>query len=147
MLPKSTPQQYYWSHNLSAMFKSYRKFKDAAPNSTNITNPMHQSLHAQIATSLTRLCCVISLHQSRDSLQRSANFDCEVILHVQFFCSQFSWYHELHSPIAARTNRHIPHPTVPCDKPWIRIRLLTLLRLQLAMGTNLLGWIMIEARQ
>ena len=92
-------------------------------------NPTHQSLDAQITTPLTRPCCVISLHQSRDGLQRSANCIREVVLHLQRFCSQFSQYHELYTPISARTNPHIPHPTVPCDKPWIRIRLLTILRL------------------
>ena len=54
--------------------------------SLDITNPTHQSLHAQITTSLTRPCCVICLHQSRDGLQRSAKCDHEVVLHLKRFC-------------------------------------------------------------
>ena len=149
MVPNSTPQlhgKYYWSHDGSAIVKSYRKFSDAARNSTDITNPTHQSPHAQIATSLKRPCCTIILHQSWDGSQRSVNCDREVILHVQQCCSQFNRYREPHAPIAARTNRHIPHPTVPYDKPWIQIRLLTLSRLKLAIVMKFLVWIMMEGR-
>ena len=144
MVPNSAPQlpgQYYWSHDGYAIVNSYRKFNKAAQNSTNITNPMHQSPHAQIATSFTRPFCAISLHQSWDGLQHSANCNREVVLHVRQRCSQFNQYCELHAQIAARTNRHIPRPT---NKPWILIRLMMISRLQFAMGMNFLGWIMME---
>ena len=93
----------------------------------------------------TRPCCVIILHKSRDGLQRSANCDHEFVFNLQRFCLQFSRYHELHAPISAR-NCHISHPTVPCNKPCIQIRLLTLLRLQLAMVIKLLCWMIMEGR-
>ena len=142
MVPNSTPQlpgQYYWSHDGYAIVKLYRKFNNAARNSTDITNPTHQSPHAPMATYLTRPCRAISLHQSQDGSQRSANCDCEVVLHVQRCCSQFNQYHKPHAPITTHTDRHIPHITVPCNNPRKRILLMTLLRLQLDMGMKFLG--------
>ena len=43
--------------------------------------------------------------------------DHEVISQVQWCCSQLNQYHEPHLPIATRTDRHIPHTTMPWDKP------------------------------
>ena len=55
--------------------KLYPKFNDADRNSTDITNPTHQSPHAPISTSLTRKFCEIILHQSQYGSQHSANCD------------------------------------------------------------------------
>ena len=118
MVPNSTPQlpgQYYWGHNGYTIVQLYFKFNDSARNSTDITKTTQQSPHVQIATYLTRPFRAISLHQSWDGSQRSANCDCEVVLHVQRCCSQFNQYHKLHTPMATRTDRHIPHTTVPCN--------------------------------
>ena len=127
--------------------KPYHKFNDAAYNSTDITNPTHQSPHAPIARSIPWPCRAIILHQSQDVLQRSVNCNRDVVLHGQRQCSQFNQYQKLHAPIAVRTDRHIPHQTAPCDKPWRRICLLTLLWPQLSMGMKFLGWIMLDRRQ